>query len=427
MEHIAIKLRCYPNRTQLQALPQWFGSCRFVFNRALYTRIVDYENWVRLGKPEKYPWINFYALSSLLQTWKEEYPWLQEVSAQTLQQTLKHLDSAFTNWFKGRAKYPRFRKKSYSGSVHLTNQQLPEYNLEVVGKVLRLKLPKGLGVLKAKLHRPLPNGRLLKTVISRNSSGEYHTSLMYEVEDGYSLRQTPHEIKPRCGVDLGVVKPLTVAYVSNDSTQKFKVLGIEVKAQLEKVEKRRKRYQKSYARKLLSKKSRQAKVKPNKKTGEVQRVSTKNLDKARLKVAKIYQYEANIRRDFAEKTSNTLASRFEVIKFEDLKVSSMTKSAKGTLDEPGTNVAAKSGLNRELLRLGLSQVVSLTQYKARLYGGEVKFVNPQFTSQRCSCCGNINKENRKSQAVFKCVECGFKLNADHNAAINILTRKTLAA
>jgi putative transposase len=105
---------------------------------------------------------------------------------------------------------------------------------------------------------------------------------------------------------------------------------------------------------------------------------------------------------------------------EDLKIKNMTKSAKGTLENPGTNVKAKAGLNRAILHQNWGQFTEFLQYKADLAGTIVEKVNPAYTSQRCSACGHIARENRENQAVFICKKCGHTQNADHNAAINIL-------
>lgn len=98
----------------------------------------------------------------------------------------------------------------------------------------------------------------------------------------------------------------------------------------------------------------------------------------------------------------------------------MSKSAAGTVDEPGRNVAAKSGLNRAILDQGWYEMRRQLEYKQRWRCGEVQTVNPAYTSQKCSCCGHTAKKNRQSQAVFVCVACGYEANADINGARNIL-------
>ena len=99
----------------------------------------------------------------------------------------------------------------------------------------------------------------------------------------------------------------------------------------------------------------------------------------------------------------------------------MSRSAKGTMEKPGRNVAAKSGLNKSILDQGWFEFKRQLGYKLDWLGGELVLVNPRYTSQRCNACGAVDKENRKSQSSFVCVSCGHMDNADSNAALNILT------
>jgi len=105
-----------------------------------------------------------------------------------------------------------------------------------------------------------------------------------------------------------------------------------------------------------------------------------------------------------------------VIRVEDLMTANMMRSVKGTVEAPGRNVAQKAGLNREISRSGWGKLVERLEDKAP---GRVERVNPAYTSQRCSACGHVARENRESQAVFLCTACGFACNADVNAARNI--------
>jgi transposase len=144
----------------------------------------------------------------------------------------------------------------------------------------------------------------------------------------------------------------------------------------------------------------------------------------RSAVARLRAREADARRDWAEKLSTDLARRFDVICVEDLRVRSMTRSAKGTVAEAGRSVRAKAGLNREILASGWGILVERLEQKAP---GRVKKNSPAFTSQRCSACGIVRSENRKSQAVFACTACGFTCNADVNAARNIAAGHAVTA
>jgi transposase len=144
----------------------------------------------------------------------------------------------------------------------------------------------------------------------------------------------------------------------------------------------------------------------------------------KLAVARLRVREADRRKDWAEKTSTDLARRFDVIRVEDLDIIGMTRSAKGTAQRPGRNVRAKAGLNRGILRSGWGLMVRRLEDKAP---GRVERIHPAFTSQRCSACGHIAAGSRESQALYRCVACGFACNADVNAAINIAAGHAVTA
>ncbi|MGA9679044.1 MAG: transposase, partial [Mycobacterium sp.] len=145
----------------------------------------------------------------------------------------------------------------------------------------------------------------------------------------------------------------------------------------------------------------------------------------KLAIARVRAREADRRRDWVEKTSTDLARRFDTIRVEDLKVRATTRSARGTPECPGTRVAQKRGLNREISRQGWGLLVARLTHKTL---GRIEFVPAAYTSQRCSHCGHIAPENRKSQAVFQCVACSAgPCNADVNAARNIAAGRAVTA
>jgi putative transposase len=144
----------------------------------------------------------------------------------------------------------------------------------------------------------------------------------------------------------------------------------------------------------------------------------------KLAVARLKAREADSRKDWAEKTSTDLARRFDVIKVEDLRIKGMTRSARGTISQPGHNVRAKTGLSRKIMASGWGLLVRRLEQKAP---GRVEKINPMFTSQRCSSCGHIAAESRKSQAAFVCVACSFVCHADVNAARNIAAGHAVTA
>ncbi|MCY4520083.1 MAG: transposase [Caldilineaceae bacterium] len=133
---------------------------------------------------------------------------------------------------------------------------------------------------------------------------------------------------------------------------------------------------------------------------------------------KLHRKKRRRRENAAHQHSRQLADTAHVVVIEDLNTQGMTQSAKGTEEKPGTNVKAKSGLNREILASGWGRLERNLDYKA----GLVVRVDPAYTSQTCAACGHISKENRRTQPKFQCMACGHTANADHNAAINILAR-----
>ncbi|HLN71619.1 MAG TPA: transposase [Streptosporangiaceae bacterium] len=148
--------------------------------------------------------------------------------------------------------------------------------------------------------------------------------------------------------------------------------------------------------------------------------------RARVKraAARLRAREADARKDWAEKVSTGIARGFDLIRVEDLRIADMTRSARGTAGNPGRNVRAKAGLNREILRSGWGLLVRRLEDKAP---GRVEKVKPHYTSQRCSACGQVDAESRESQARFVCTACGFVCNADVNAARNIAAGHAVTA
>jgi putative transposase len=151
---------------------------------------------------------------------------------------------------------------------------------------------------------------------------------------------------------------------------------------------------------------------------------SKRRARVKLQAARINAYETDMRRDWCEKASTSLARRFDVIRVEDLQIRNMTRSAKGSTEEPGKNVRQKSGLNREILASGWGRLVRRLEDKAP---GRVERIRPAYTSQQCSACGHVAAESRESQALFVCVACEYACNADVNAARNIAAGHAVTA
>jgi putative transposase len=149
---------------------------------------------------------------------------------------------------------------------------------------------------------------------------------------------------------------------------------------------------------------------------------SRNWIKAKAKVTKIHTRIAQARKDYLHKASTTLSQSHALVCVENLQVKNMSASASGTIEAPGSKVAQKSGLNKAILDQGWSEFRRQLDYKLNWNGGMLLAVPPRHTSQKCPACMFISKDNRKTQALFKCIACNYENHADVVGAINILTR-----
>jgi len=363
----AFKYELIPTGEQLRNMRRFAGSCRFVFNKALALQTANYEAGNKF--------IRYVGMANLLPAWKSEFPWLKESPSQALQHSLKNLDRAFTNFFEKRTYYPHFKKRGYGDSVRFPQG----FKLDQTND--RVFLPK-LGWVRYRNSREVLG--VVKNVTVSNRSGKWFVSIQTERKV-----EQPVAHGDAVGIDMGVVRFATLS----DGTV-YPSINIF----------------KRYAADL--RKAQQAMSRKKK--------FSNNWKKARSRVQKLHVRIANARRDYLHKTSTTISNNHAMVVVEDLQVSSMSRSAAGSVEQPGRNVRAKSGLNRSILDQGWAEFRRQLEYKMLWVGGLLLAVPPQNTSSTCPRCGHVSKENRKSQAVFACVECGFNQNADLVGAINVL-------
>jgi len=343
------------------------GSCRFVFNKALAMQKANHD------AGNKY--IRYEELANLLPAWKSEFPWLKEAPSQSLQHAFKNLDRAFVNFFEKRADYPRFKKRGYGDSFRFPQG----FKLDQANS--RIFLPK-LGYIRYRNSRDVLG--TVKNVTVSNRNGRWFVSIQTEREVEQSITQGD-----AVGIDMGVVR---FATLSNGTV--IPPLNIY----------------KRYAADL--RKAQQAMSRKKK--------FSSNWKKAKARVQSIHVRIANARRDFLHKSSTAISKNHAMVVVEDLQVSNMSRSAAGTTEQPGRKVKQKSGLNKAILDQGWGEFRRQLEYKMLWAGGLFLAVPPQNTSRTCPCCGHISGDNRKSQAAFACVECGFEENADLVGAINVL-------
>ena len=364
----AFKFEIRPNGEQIRKMNQSCGCSRFVYNKALALHNEEYQRDKTFFKYEKY--------ANMLPEWKKAFEWLKEPPSQILQQSLKDLERAFKNLKQGMG-LPKFKKKGDKDSFRLPQGcQLEQQNN-------RIYLPK-IGWVRYRNHREVL-GKIKNVTVSKKC-GKWFVSIQTEFE-----QETPLPKGGEVGIDMGIAR---FATLSNGEY----IEPINAFAHL---------------KGKLAKLQRQLKSKTK---------FSNNWKKLKLKISRLHNRIANIRKNFLHQTSSAISKNHAVVYMEDLQVSNMSKSAKGTVEQHGKNVKAKSGLNRSILDQSWSEFRRQLDYKLLWNGGYLVTVPPQNTSRRCPVCSHTDKENRKTQVGFACVACGYESNADLVGAINILRR-----
>ena len=366
----AFKFEIMPHGEQSRKIKQFCGCSRFVFNRALAWQNEQYEQ----DNSFKF---SYTKIANLLPQWKKELIWLKECHSQVLQQSLKDLEKAFKNFFQQRADFPKFKKKGVKESFRFPQGCKLEQNNN------RIWLPK-IGWVRYRNSREVIGE--IKNVTVSQKCGRFFVSIQTEFE-----YQIPIHNGGEIGIDMGVARFATLS-----NGEFFEPLNAF----------------KTYKGKL-AKLQRQLKNKVK---------FSQNWQKLKAKIAKLHHKIANCRKDFLHKISTQISKNHAMIYIEDLQVANMSKSAKGTAEQHGKNVAAKSGLNRAILDQSWFEFRRQLDYKTQWQGGFLVAVPPQNSSRTCPCCGHISKENRQTQAHFECVECGYTENADVVGAMNVLAR-----
>jgi putative transposase len=309
--------------------------------------------------------LNVYACIKLLPQLKQELPWLQEVNSQALQCSLGNLEVAYTKFFKGQTKYPKFKAKgSYQSFC------IPQF-FSLSGNKLYIPKFKKNNALRIKVHKPL-EGKPLYVHISKTPTNKYFATITCELE----LAEPQFE-GATIGIDLGI-KSFAVTSEGESIEHPHFLLKDERKL--------------AQAQRRLSKKQK----------------GSKNRDKAKLRVAQIHERIANRRKDFLHKTSKRLVDENQVIYLEDLSVKHML--------EQGLHSLAK-----RIQDSGWSEFRRQLTYKGDWRGCYVTAIDPFApSSKRCSVCGAINRELTLADRTWTCANCLTLHDRDQNASQNIL-------
>ena len=351
----ARKYRIYPTDSQKELIHKHCGSVRFLYNLALETKKMAY-----LGSKVN---LSRYDLQKQVVDLKKDHTWLKETNSQSLQVALLDLDTAYSNFFKGRADFPKFKKKSNRGSFNVPQN--------VIVSDGRLIIPKFKEGIKIKLHRDLA-GTVKQATVSFTPTGKYFVSLLCDTgEDVPSKPKVTEENS--VGIDLGIKDFAVTSEGEVIDNPKFLRNSID-------------------RLKVLQRRA------SKKKKG------SSNRQKANKRAAVLHEKIKNQRQDFLHKVSSRLVSENQTICLENLGVSNMMKN---------------HNLAQAISDVSWYEFNRMIEYKAEWYGVNVLRIGRFVPSSKTCECGSINKDLKLSDRVWKCKSCGQVNERDLLAAQNI--------
>lgn len=368
---MAARYRIYPTPDQSEIFSRHASDVRCIWNLALE----QFNLYDRRVAARRAP--SLAEVSRQLKDLRTD-SFLAEGASSIQQAALRDFQQSCKNWWGGSHHRPTWRKRGKHEGFCIRDVRIRKFST----KWAAVHVPK-CGYVRFRLSRELPEKYGMGRV-TLDSAGRWHVSF-----------SAPQPRIPRAssgrsiGLDLGIAQSVT--------TSSGEVFAAPLPPTGEM--KRRLGLERKLARQVK---------------GSNRREATK------AKLARLYARQSDRIKDWREKVSTELVRGYDVIVLEDLKVRNMLRSAKGTVEEPGSNVAAKSGLNRAISAQGWSALALRIEQKAEASEVTCIRVSPINTSRKCGVCGHTSKENRKNQAVFSCIACGHIDHADTNAAKNIL-------
>ncbi len=374
------RYRLIPTPAQEAVLRSHCGHARYVWNLA----VEQHSHW----HPGRANAPGYLEQCRQLTAARTEYDWLRAGSQMVQQQALRDFAQAMAAFFNpsNPARRPSWRKAGKNEGFHIVGRGKHWDVHRLSRRIGQVWIPK-TGWVRFRWSRPVPSD-VKSYRVTQDRAGRWHVAFAV-IPDPITA--------PGNGQVVGIDRGVTVS-AAPSTGELLHVPGLTARER-----KRLPHLQRRLARA---------------KRGSSRRSRVKRT------IARVKARETDRRKDWAEKATTDLARRFDVIRVEDLDVHRMTRSAKGTASNPGRNVRAKAGLNREILRSGWGLLVRRLEDKAP---GRIEKVNPAHTSQTCSGCGHRDPESRESQSRFRCRACGLTVNADVNAARNIAAGHAVTA
>ena len=365
------KYRIYPNKKQKEKMQLTFKMCRYMYNTLLRKKVEIYNEFVRYSKKCEEKEINLeekvfsksHKLTRMSEIKKADERYAK-VDSLALCAELSHINRAFENFYSGRAKFPKYKKRKDKNTYTTSNV----YENLRIDKKNKIRIPK-IGYVKAVLHREIPRGSKIKrAIVKEDKTGKYYVSLVLEMEE--------KEVKEKEGVKVEGLdyKVGEICVTSEGKKPKFSRPYKRALEKLRKIEKR---------------------------IGRKEKFS-KGYWKVIKKIRILHKKVAQKRRDVLHKISNKLTKKYKYIGVEDISMKEIARRL-------------STGIN--VYETGYAGFVEMLKYKIK---GEVIYVDRWYPSSKlCSKCGNKKKILKLEQRVYRCKKCGLRMDRDKNAAINI--------
>jgi len=380
--NLTYKYRLYLNKEQAVILQKNFNFCNFLYNSALQERITFYKKY-GVGRSYNEQSVQ---LPEIKKMFAEQ---TSSIYSQSFQQVLKRVDSGFKNFFRrvkekaDKVGFPRYKPQDRFRSIVFPQSDLKGGGVKLLenGKLKIFGIPEEV---KVKMHRPFQGRCKLVSIIKK--ADKFYIALSCDEVPLEPLAKTGKTI----GIDVGLI-----SFITTDDGTSF-------------------HHPKPY------KTAKEKLAYLNRKLAAKQRGSN-NRRRAKRSLARAYEKVSNVREDFLHKISQKLVEENDTIIIEKLNVKGMLEQAKPapTFDSNGKKVFKAVAKKENIQDASWGSFAAMLSYKAERAGKMLIEVPPKNTSKMCSCCGNIDTEQTLKDRVYNCKACGFAMDRDQNAAINI--------
>jgi putative transposase len=404
-----IRLKARPTDLQKQTLSQWIGCARVIWNAKC-----DEHQYLSTFARKNLPIGTYAPIDQSFALFKDKglTPWLSDCPSQILRNSAVSWYQTYQRFFKKQCNRPVRKKRTSKGSIHLTRELFRfEKCDDGVTRLFIGSKTNNIGYLSFTAHRSFGEPNSIRIV---RDADNWFVSFSYETDERPAETEVKLFASPEEQIEWLQAQSeewLTANIQGHDRGATIPVHSVTEIYDFTPEQKRSKKRAGKKSKRLQKRMARQVK-------------GSNRWNRTKQRFARAEAKIRNIRKDFSHKASTKIVAGPALINvFEDLKLKNMTKRPKAKKDANGkflpNGAAAKAGLNKVLLEPGLGQLVEFVRYKSLWAGKLLLLVSPNYTSQECACCGYVDADSRRSQALFECTACGHRDNADRNAGIVI--------